>query len=105
MFVALGKTDKNTNVTSADAKALISAIRGLLHKARKVCSNQPLVIPLMGSGLARVGIKPSVLLDLILTGVFEETKSEKVTGDIVIVLPKNIKSKINLGTTLRNWKP
>lgn len=104
LFVALGKTNKDTNITTANSENLIAAVRGLLVKAREICSNETLIIPLMGSGLSRVGIKPSVLVDLILTGVFEETKSLKITDNIIIVLPKKLKSKINLGTTLRNWK-
>lgn len=104
IFVALGKTDKITNITSANAESLIAAVRGALRRARKICGNDSLIIPLMGSGLSRVGIKPSVLLDLILTAIFEETKDSKVTDKITVVLPVEAKKQINLGVTLRNWK-
>ena len=57
LFVALGNTDVSNNVTSANAESLICAVRGLLRKAREVCSNEHLFIPLMGSGLGRVGIQ------------------------------------------------
>ncbi|MDW3098839.1 MAG: DUF6430 domain-containing protein [Alphaproteobacteria bacterium] len=103
LFVALGNTDVNTNVTTANAENLISAVRGMLTAARARCSNQPLAIPLMGSGLARVGIKTSVLVDLILTGVMEETKASKVTSEITIVLPTDKKTDINLQNYARNW--
>ncbi|MEO9738410.1 MAG: macro domain-containing protein, partial [Lentilitoribacter sp.] len=86
LFVALGRTDGSNNVTTASAETLICAVRGMLAKARAVCSYDPLSIPLMGSGLARVGIKTSVLVDLILAAVLEETKQAKVTGTITIVL-------------------
>ncbi len=104
LFVALGKTDPVTNMANSDAEDLICAVRGLLKKARGVCANTPLIIPLMGSGLSRVGIKNSVLLDLILTATFEETKALKITENIKIVLPKEKLKDINLGTTLSNWK-
>lgn len=103
LFVALGNTDAATSVTTAEAADLISAVRGMLRTARARCSNQPLTIPLMGSGLARVGIKPSILVDLILTGVIEETKANKVTSEITIVLPTDRKSEINLQNYTRNW--
>lgn len=103
LFVALGRTDSSNNVTTASAETLISAVRGMLTKARAVCSYEPLSIPLMGSGLARVGIKTSVLVDLILAAVLEETKQGKVTGTITVVLPATKKGEINLQNYARNW--
>ena len=104
LFFALGKTDLSNNVTSATAEDVICAVRGLLKKAREVCSNQPINIPLIGSGLSRTNIKSSVLLDLILTAVFEETRESNVTERINIILPKQKSKEINLGRTLNNWK-
>ena len=103
LFVALGKTDSANNVTTANAESLICAVRGMLAKARAVCSYEPLSIPLMGSGLGRVGIKTSVLVDLILAAVMEETKQRKVTGKISIILPKEKEGEINLQNYSRNW--
>lgn len=103
LFVALGETDTQNNVTTASAESLIRAIRGLLEKARAVCANEPLYIPLMGSGLGRVGIKNSILVDLILVAIVEETKKSKITDSITIVLPDDKKSEINLGNFTRDW--
>ena len=103
LFVALGKTDSTNNVTTASAETLISAVRGMLSKARTVCSYEPLSIPLMGSGLARIGIKTSVLVDLIIAAVLEDTKQSKVTGTIKIVLPKDKRGELNLQNYVRNW--
>lgn len=104
LFVALGKTNKVDNVTSAGVADLIHAVRGLLCKARSVCSNEPLIIPLMGSGLARVNLKNAILVDLILAAIFEETKQGKITGLITIVLPYEKENKINLAAISRDWK-
>lgn len=103
LFVALGKTDNSNNVTTASAETLICAVRGMLTKARAVCSYEPLSIPLMGSGLARIGIKKSVLVDLIIAAVLEETRLAKVTGEITIVLPSDKEGEINLQNYARNW--
>lgn len=103
LFVALGRSDSSNNVTTASAETLICAVRGMLAKARAVCSFEPLSIPLMGSGLARVGIKTSVLVDLILAAVLEETMQGKVTGTICIVLPTSKKGEINLQNYAKNW--
>lgn len=104
LFVALSKTDETNNVTTASAESLIRAVRGLLQRARAVCANEPLYIPLMGSGLGRVGIKNAILVDLILVAIFEETKQSKITGSITIVLPVDKKSEINLVNFSRDWE-
>lgn len=104
LFVALGKTDTDTNVTHATPESLITAVRGLLAKARSVCANRTLNMPLIGSGLSRVGIKNAVLVHLILSAIFEETKISKVTETIVLVLPKEKTAEIDLGEILRNWR-
>jgi Domain of unknown function (DUF6430) len=103
LFVALGKADIFNNVTTASAESLVCAVRGMLKKARAVCSYEPLSIPLMGSGLARVGIKSSVLVDLILAAIHEESKLGKITGVISIVLPPEKENEINLKNYERSW--
>lgn len=104
LFVALGETDITSNVTSANGEMLISAVRGMLIKARAVCSYEPLFIPLMGSGLARVGIKNSVILDLIITAILEESRQGRVTGEITVIVPLDKEGQINLKNHVRNWK-
>ncbi len=103
LFVALGTTDATNNVTTANAETLICAVRGMLESARAVCSYEPLSIPLMGSGLARVGIKNSFLLDLIIAAILEETRKAKITDKIIVVLPKDKEGQINLKNHSRNW--
>lgn len=103
LFVVLTHTDIETLETRADSRDLIKAVRGLLTKARTVCAKQPLNIPLMGSGLARIGIKSGILVDLILTAVFEETKLNKITDEIRIVLPVGKMSEINLAALKQDW--
>lgn len=103
LCVALSHTDISNLETKASSSDLHQAVRGLLRKARSVCGNEPLSIPLMGSGLSRVGIKNNILVDLILTAIFEETKNNKVTGEIRIVLPKEKASEINLASLQKDW--
>ena len=103
LFVALGETNLDDNVSHATAASLIASVREMLVRARAVCANRPLNLPLIGSGLSRVGIKNAVLVDLILTAIFEETKARKVTDSIVLVLPAGKRAEIDLGETQRNW--
>lgn len=103
LCVALARTNTKTLQASASLDDLHKALRGLLQKARTACSGQPLNIPLLGSGLARIGIKPNIIVDLILLAIFEESKSEKIMNDIHIVLPKQLRRQIDLTTLQKDW--
>ena len=50
-----------------------------------------------------MGIKNNILVDLILAAIFEETKNNKVTSEIRIVLPKEKSSEINLASLQKDW--
>lgn len=104
LCVALTKTDTTSLEASATSANLQHAVRSLLSKARTVCSGQHLNIPLMGSGLARTGIKPNIIVDLILLAIFEESKTRKITNHIRIVLPKNMRDRIDLTTIQKDWR-
>lgn len=102
LFVALTSTGSD-NVASATTANLILATREMLRKARTVCSNEPLSIPLMGSGLGRINIKESVLADLIITAILEESQASKVTSKISLILPKAKIGEFNLKNYANNW--
>lgn len=103
LFVALTHTDLNTLETKSDTVDLNHALQGLLRKARTVCANETLNIPLMGSGLSRIGIKNNILVDLILTVIFEETKQSKITNEIRIILPSEKINEISLHHIQKDW--
>lgn len=103
LFTALTKTDTKTNKTQTNSQGLILTTRSLLAQARLVCANNHLVLPLMGSGLGRVGLKKSAILNLILTAIFEESKVSKITNTITVILPKQLKNEINLGRIAKDW--
>ncbi|MBN2456381.1 MAG: hypothetical protein JXB29_07610 [Sedimentisphaerales bacterium] len=104
LCVALANTNTENLQASAGSENLHVALRGLLQKARSSCSGSALNIPLIGSGLARTGIKPNIIVDLILLAVFEESKREKVTNEIRIILPKQMRKKIDLSTIQKDWR-
>jgi hypothetical protein len=104
LFVALTKTNPENHVAQANVELLICAVRGLLQEARAACSYEPLVLPLMGSALARVGVKNSMLVDLIIAAIQEETLKGQITREINIVLPVELRTNINLKNYVRNWK-
>lgn len=104
LCVALTRTCTTSLEASATSDDLQHAVRGLLVKARTVCADRPLNIPLLGSGLARTGIKPNIIVDLILLAIFEESRTRKITGTIRIVLPTNLQDRIDLTTIQKDWR-
>ncbi|MGE4536364.1 MAG: macro domain-containing protein [Desulfovibrio sp.] len=103
LCVALTHTDVSNLETKATPSDLYQAVIGLLKKARSICGNEPLSIPLMGSGLSRVGIKSNPLINLIVTAIIEETKVNKVTNEIRIILPEARLSEISLTAIQKIW--
>jgi hypothetical protein len=102
--VALTHTNTTSLQSSASSADLHCALRGVLRKARSACSGDVLNIPLIGSGLARTGIKANIIVDMILLAIFDESKREKVTNEIRIVLPTKMRGKIDLTTIHRGWE-
>lgn len=102
LFAALGRADEN-NVTSNNVEGLICAVRGMLEKARAVCSMEPLNIPLMGAGLSRIGMHEAVLVDLIITAIMEESRKSQITNEIRIVLPLDLRDSLNIKQYERKW--
>lgn len=103
LFVALGESNEQNNVVSANTEMLIKAIRGMASEARAACAMRPLVVPLMGDGLSRVGMHPSVLVELIITALIEESRQGKITGEIKIIVHSSRANTINLKKHARNW--
>jgi len=103
LFYALSTTDVDSGQTLATAADLLTALSGLLECARSECDQEPLVLPLAGSGLSRTGIKLNIVVDLLLCAIFEATKKAKVTNEIVIVLPIEQAWRFNLQTYTRDW--
>lgn len=103
LFVALGKANPENYVTTANTEMLIKAVRGMAKEARAACSTKPLIVPLMGNGLARTNMPPTVLIDLILTALVEESRHGKITHEIRIVLHSKLKKSTNLKNHARKW--
>jgi len=103
LCVAATHTNIDSLQVSASSDDLNKALRGLLCKTRSFCSGDALNIPLIGSGLARTGIKPNIIVDLILLSIFDESKREKITNEIRIILPKQKRKEIHLSTIQKEW--
>jgi|GEM_PF-1117810 len=104
IFVSLAQTSLINSTTNSSAENIICATRGSLKVARELCANKPLILPLLGSGLARIGLSNGVLLDLLICGIFEEIKLGKVTDVIKIVIHPDKRHEFDLKDLKKKWK-
>lgn len=102
LCVALSTTDAD-HKASATTKEWENAIRGVLSKARISCNGEPLSLPLMGTGLSRVKRPPNETLAAMINLVAEESRDEKVTDVIRIVLSKEYCDKISIASIRGFW--
>ena len=102
-LTALSKTDVETLKASASLHELWNALSGLWNAIRNHSNGCTVCLPLMGSGLSGVGIPTRQLIQQILTSFFYYTKQGKISDKIVIVLPKDMRNKLNLIEIKRSW--
>lgn len=101
---ALCRTDIATCKAEADIPTLWRALEGLYGKARNCLGGAPLVLPLVGSALAGVGVPARDLLDLIVLSVITESKQKQVTTLIKIILTSDRFEEIDLNDIKKYWR-
>ena len=92
-----------TYKVAADVPQLWHALNGLWSIVREYANEYPVVIPLVGGGVSGIGLPDSVLLNLILTSIVNETKKKRITGEIKVVLYPGIADQIDLRTVEMAW--
>lgn len=104
MLLAITKTDLQTCKASSDVGTIWTALGELWERARHELSGKTLNLPLLGSGLAGVGIPTRDLLNLIILSAIDATKKTKVAGHIRIVLHESKFDDLDLRDVKNYWK-
>ncbi len=103
LLVALCHTDIETFKANADIPQLWSAVEGLLAAARNCTDGHSLSLPLLGSGLAGLGLPPTQILQLIVLAIINRTKKMHICKEINIVLHEDRFDEIDLETIKKQW--
>jgi len=103
LLVAVTKTDPATHQASTDFEQFWSALIGLWRSARATAGGDVIAVPLIGSGLARVGLPPLSLLQTIILSLIVETKKQKVANLVQFVLPIDKYEAIDLRHVKKEW--
>lgn len=100
----LTETDVATCKASADVNMLWQSLNGLWKRARVETGGKPLNVPLVGSGLAGIGLPTRDLLNLIILSVIVGTKQQQITRRIRIVLWKDRYDDMDLREVKKYWE-
>lgn len=102
-LVAIARTDETTSIASSSVAEYWQALEGLWKSVRINSNNGDVVVPLLGSGLARVGLPQDQLLFFLISSFIAETKRLKVTQHLKIVLHESAFERVDLSEFERNW--
>ena len=89
--------------SSADIPQMWRALTGLWEGVRIAASNQTVAIPVVGGALSGVGLPPIHLLRIIILSILIETRIDKITQEIRIVLHPDMFGEVDLNSIKREW--
>lgn len=97
------KTNPETLKANSDVAILWKALEGLWQTVRINAGGYPVNLPLIGAGLAGIGLPTSQLLQLIIMSIVDETKKAEITKEIRIVLTEDRYEDVDLGMIKNMW--
>lgn len=103
LLFALSKTDENYMAYTSPS-FMLESLSGLWKKARSICNGYSISIPLIGSGLAKSGLPPMRIIELILISLLFETKKQEITSNINIVLHESVYEEVDLRQIFNYWR-
>ena len=104
LLAALTETNIENLQASATSDQLWDCLTGIWEGIRKYHNGNMVRIPLVGSGLSRVGLPAKVLIGIIMTSFFYHTKRGKIADKVTLVLPVRMKGNIDLTTIEGSWQ-
>jgi hypothetical protein len=103
LLPAVCKTDQSTLKASATVPELWIALEGLWGEARLAAGGDVVSLPLLGGGLAGIGLPPAQHLQLLILSVVSATKHQHITNEIRIILSPSCLDEIDLAPIQREW--
>lgn len=104
LLFALSRTDSATCKASCDVAMLWDALDRMWQRARVESHGKPIVLPLVGSGLAGVGLPPRELLYLIMLSAVVATRRNHIAACIRVVLHSDQSENIDLRGVELYWR-
>ena len=103
LLAALTHTDIESLSAYATVQDLSTCLDGIWERARTYYNGETVNVPLIGSGLSRIGLPPGNLIEVIATSLLIHTKNRKVADKVTLVLPKRLVGEVDLNSFKRSW--
>jgi len=103
LLFALAHTNIETFKAYSDMSTMLLAMNGLFEKARNSTAGEPLVLPLIGSGISGVGLPATQLVQLIILAIIDETKKNQICKQIDLVLHESRFDEVDLEYIKKQW--
>ena len=103
LLAALSHTDVESSSAYATVQDLWTCLAGVWKAVRDYSNGMPVSIPLIGSGLSKVGLPPGNLIEVIATSFLCHTKERKVADKVTLVLPSRLAGELDLKSMKRSW--
>lgn len=104
LLSALSRTNIETSTASATVPDLWACLEGTWKAIQNYSNGGVARVPLIGSGLSKVGLPPSNLIEIILISFVDSTKSlRRITDKVVLVLDPILKGEVDLISVKRRW--
>lgn len=104
LLFALTETDPATCKVSSNIGLMWDALIKLWRRARTEADGYPVNLPLVGSGLAGLGLPPRDLLNLIILSIVTETKMKEIAQQIRIILRPDKFDVLDLRKIKQYWE-
>lgn len=104
LIFALTKSNPETCKAYSDVTMMWTALHEVWQKARNESGGNDINIPLVGSGLAGLGLPTRDLLNLIILSAITETKSKEIAKKIRIVLHRDRFEDLDLRDVKKHWE-
>jgi len=103
LIPASTKTHLETLKAKSDVAILWKALEGLWDSVRTNAGGYPVNLPLIGGGLAGIGLPTFQLLEIIIMSIVNETKKAEITKEVRIVLTEDRFEDVNLAMIKKAW--
>ena len=104
LLAVLAHTDLESLAASATLQDLWACLEGVWKAIREHSDGGPAVLPLLGSGLSKIGLPAMDLIRIILISFVYHTKERKIAGRVTLLLPPHLLGDVDLKTIKRSWR-
>ena len=103
LLAALTHTNLESLKAFATVRDLWACLEGVWKGVREHSGGKAVRVPLIGSGLAGIGLPAGNLIEIIVTSFVCQTKEQKVADRVTLVLPADFARKLDLSSIKRSW--